>query len=271
MSIPTLGRRETEGHIYTPIITHKILEEKIFDAFKQSPDYSIKNINGYRNGELALNLFNPYDPNNALARIRRLKNESLYVVNCDNLDKLTTVLIIISAVIAMVIFYRSYTLNAKQIYVFNTTEADADDSVTQGYVFKNPEDYDDIKKVEQLKAYNSLSDSVQQMYVFKNDSDAKDPAKVAQLKAYNEIHNPDKVAQLKAYNNSWSTLGWTMGRSVLVAIPAAITAWQIYKRTSVHRPGFDEDIRVKPKKSAWISVINKARGRVAVNNRDVND
>ncbi len=133
------GRYATDEHIHVPRITHQILERKVFKTFVGSPDYSINNVNGLHAVDFVTSLVYPLNNPNALwYRIPRLYRENLYITNCDIFDKISTLAIIASAIVACVIFYRAYfVLDAHQVYVFN-----------------NPEDEKDPAKLAQLNKYN---------------------------------------------------------------------------------------------------------------------
>lgn len=175
--VHTIGRTK---HREVPRKTHIEMQNEIHDTFIQTPDYSINNIAGYDGvtGKLTLlgHLFKWGSGNTLLTRGDRFLREELYVVNCDRFDKINSIAILISAIIAMIIYFRSVSLNARQ-----------------EYVFVDPEDN----------------------------------------------HDPEKVQNLKYYNEQWSTTPWLMGRTFLMAVPGMIAMWQIFKRTSVHRKGFE--------------------------------
>lgn len=184
--VHTPERHETLDHIYTYAETHALLEQQVLPNFLASPDYAIANVNGYEglSGKVGLvtSLANPYSPNNLFSRMGRFAGERLYIVNCGFFDKINTIAILISAIIAMIIYFRSMNLNARQ------------------------------------------------MYVFKDDADNNDPVKVEQLKKYNE---------------DWSGTAALIGKTTLMAIPALIATWQIFKRTTVHKPGYDVTVEAK--------------------------
>lgn len=182
-----------------PRKTHLEMQSEIKSTFVQTPDYSIDNVAGYDGvlGKITLlgHLFTPYSKNTIADRVGRLSREEMYVINCDSFDKINSAVVLIGAVIAMVIYFRSVTLNARQ-----------------QYVFINPEDN----------------------------------------------NNPEKVAELKSYNDQWSTNTWLMGRTFLLAVPGMIALWEIFKRTSVHRKGFESRQETINTESRYASKIYPA-------------
>ncbi len=122
-----LKKYDTEKNIHMVKLTHKTLEDNIIDDFRLSPDYSIKNVSGYNGLELITSLFKFNEPNNLYQRSKRFMNEKLYVIEIDRMEFLMTFLVLISAIISIIIFLRSWELNASQFYQFNNSKDNLDE------------------------------------------------------------------------------------------------------------------------------------------------
>lgn len=210
---------------YVDRMTHSQLEDKVLEHFYKSPDYSIYNVSGYGSSEgyintpgapfhyvvpkpsLFLTPFNPWDKqNNLWQRTKRFSNERLYVVHNDVFDKISTLAILVGAVLSIIVLYYSIPLGVEQVYQFT-----------------NPEDAND----------------------------------------------PDKVSKLEALNSAWTGRTYVYSRAALIAIPGILTFWQIFKRTTIHKAGYDKRLNVPglfKKALSYARRENAASKIVATNN-----
>jgi hypothetical protein len=180
----------TMNDYYEDRVTHQNLEEAVLPIFLKSPDYSLSNVAGY-SGWQKLRLFQPFDRNNnPIARMSRFMKERLYITDCGTLDKISTIAILISAILAIVIVYQTIPMDVVQVYQF-ANPADANDAT--------------------------------------------------------------KVAKLQTLNNAWTGSTYVISKAALIAIPGLITAWQIFKRTTVHRDGYGKRMNMK---NAFKRVMN---------------
>jgi hypothetical protein len=141
---------------YVDRMTHTQLEDKVLEHFYKSPDYSIYNVAGYGSSEGYINIpgkpihyavpkpslfltpFNPLDKeNNLWQRAKRFNKERLYVVHNDIFDKISTIAILVGAVLSLIVLYYSIPLGVEQVYQLS-----------------NPEDAKDPEKLKKLETLN---------------------------------------------------------------------------------------------------------------------
>lgn len=98
--------------------THALLEEQVLPYFYKSPDYALANVKGYDTiWSKPLMLLDSH--NNVLARVNRFFKEKMYIINCDNFDKLSTAAILIGFILSIVILYHSHGIDVIQEYKFS--------------------------------------------------------------------------------------------------------------------------------------------------------
>lgn len=149
-------------------LSHTELEQIIQKPFINSPDYAIANVEGYDTIKLFTSLFSFNDQNNLWQRSKRFLNEKLYVVDSVWFDKIATLCLIISLIIAIIILYSSWELDVHSEYVFN-----------------NPNNASDLNKQTKLNLYNK-----------------------------------------------WNGMPLLITKTIIIIVPALITLWRIFKRTT---------------------------------------
>lgn len=240
-----------DGKYTAPRVTHEFLEDHVMSTYKESPDYSINNVNGY--GELEIptlaitskgisidhhrgdsnsnigpfniggrallvaDLINPNSNNNIISRGMRFANEELYIISNTLMEKINTVCIIAALVIAIIIWYRSYILELTQIYVFKKD-------------LEIPEDREkDYATMEKLRLYMDIP-----------GVEIQNPELTAELKDLlnrnsAKVHDAESLRKLKEYNETLNSRNMYYAKLALSIVPGIVAVWSIFKRTSVHR------------------------------------
>ncbi len=246
-----MGLNMENNTISVPRVTHEYLENHVMDTYKDSPDYSINNVNGYGEIEiptlsitskgiaidhhrgdirsnrgpfnvvgralLVTDLVNPYSNNNIIARTSRFLNEELYIISNTLMEKINTVCIIAALVIAIIIWYRSYILDLTQIYVFKK-DLDIPEDRAQDYeTLEKLRQYMDLPGVEILN--ETLTARLKDL-VNRNAS---------------KVHDAESLSKLKEYNETLNSRNMYYAKLALSIVPGIVAVWSIFKRTSVHR------------------------------------
>lgn len=229
---PASSTMNSPRYVDVHLTAHQEYEQFTMNEFKKTPDYAIRNVEGY-DGMLGKFQLVPelvaYGSRNTLwQRIKRLYNEKLYTVYSDGFDKLLTVVILLGIAIS------AYYLYIERVEYNNT--------ITKAYTYKTDEDLIELKKLTadiatlDQKYQSELKKPSDQMdsELIKKLSDQIDSNKLNLTNKTLSYYNSDKQKTLDAINKddtfdklSWVKLGCTV-------ISSALLTWHMFKRTTVH-------------------------------------
>lgn len=230
---PVLATMDSPRNVERHLTAHQEYENFTMDEFKKTPDYAIRNVQGYNGVSGKLRLVPElvvYGSRNTLwQRAKRLYNEKLYTVYSDGFDKLLTVVVLLGIAIS------AYYLYIERVE-YNST-------ITKAYTYKTDEDLIELKKLTaniatlDQKYQSELKKPSDQMdsELIKKLSDQIDSNKLNLTNKTLSYYNSDKQKTLDTINTddtfdklSWVKLGCTVVSSTLLT-------WHMFKRTTVHR------------------------------------
>lgn len=232
VDVRIIAHQHTPRHVDVHLTAHQEYEQFTMNEFKKTPDYAIRNVDGY-DGMLGKFQLVPeliaYGSRNTLwHRIKRLYNEKLYTVYSDGFDKLLIAVILLGI-----------TISAYYLYI---ERVEHNNTITKAYTYKTDEDLIELKKLTadiatlDQKYQSELKKPSDQMdsELIKKLSDQIDSNKLNLTNKTLSYYNSDKQKTLDGINtdSTFNKLSWI--KFGCTVISSALLTWHMFKRTTVH-------------------------------------